>query len=784
MRRPLFAVCMAVICILLICKVLNVLPPPVTPGAFPEGREEITVTGTVLREENGYDLLQVPGGILRIAQEDLQSVGLPKGTLSEDPLRIGEGVCVRGVFSPFSAASNPGEFDAAAYYRAKGIAGRILDPQITARDGRSAPLREGLRRLRERLKSRLYDVYPEKEAGILSDLLLGDKGALDPEVKALYQRNGIAHILSISGLHISLLGLGLFAALCRLGVPHRSSALLCALLILFYAQLTGMSVSAARSAGCFALSMGAVLAGRTADPLTSLGLMAAVLAIRDPEILTDCGFLLSFGSALGALVFLPRVERFFGIAARREPAGTEVLLPLPLRLARSAGRALAKGILASGSIILFTLPVQLYFFYEVPRYAVFLNLAVLPLMSLLLFGSLLPMLVPGLGILGTGSVLILRFFEAVCTLGDRLPWRLWNPGRPAPWQILVYYGILGMFCLLTSRGAENRAARWGRGRHASGRRICRIPEMPLRAGIFAGVLTLLLFSVSGVFRFHGAGVTFLSVGQGDGIVLRTGRGLGSSGEVYLLDGGSTSRDHVGQYVLKAYLKSRGISRIDRILLSHPDADHVNGALELLENREIWGFDIGALYVTDAFLESDSEFVPRILEAASGRFGEPVPVEGMRTGMCWQSGQVRMLCLHPAADFRAEDPNSASQCFLLQHLPSGDTVLFTGDVQEEGEERMTEALSRAMEDLGLSRIRILKAAHHGSRYSTPEAFLRLTDPELAILSCGRNNRYGHPHAELLMRLREAGCPYLRTDKTGAVSCFWRGRRLRIRTYTQM
>lgn len=166
-------------------------------------------------------------------------------------------------------------------------------------------MREKLFAFRRRLHDRLAKVFPEKEASVMQTLLLGEKEEMDAEVKALYQRNGIAHILSISGLHITLLGMGCYRLLKRLGAPVRVAAAGGAMTLLLYGMMVGMSVSASRAIGMYLLQMLGIFVGRTYDMLTGVGLLAALLVLQQPERLGDVSFLMSFGAVLGICLLTP-----------------------------------------------------------------------------------------------------------------------------------------------------------------------------------------------------------------------------------------------------------------------------------------------------------------------------------------------------------------------------------------------------------------------------------------------------------------------------------------------
>lgn len=677
-----------------------------------------------------------------------------------EELRLGTRVTVRGTFTPFLRATNPGEFDAAEYYRTLGLGGRLRKAEALSAGREFWPLREGLYDLKLRFRQRLYSVFPEKEATVMCALLLGDKSELDEELEDLYKRNGILHILSISSLHITILGMSVYKLLRRLGLPIGAAACAGSAALLLYGGMTGFGISACRAIGMFLLRMLAELTGRTYDMLISLGVLAAVMVTANPFYLQHSGFLLSFTSVMGVGVvyqgFLPR--------EKRPPTKKERWKALRESWKRSA--------LAGLSITLTTLPVQLWFYYEVPVYSVLINLLVLPLMQPLLITGLVVMLIPFADPASLLDCLILKGYELLCRVFDGLPFPAWNPGRPGLWQIVLYYCVLFgavLFCARSRRREEAVSEKAGPGKNVrkeERKEKRKGKASAVRLSLTASAL-LAAVLILGFRPPSGNRVTFLDVGQGDCILVQT-----ASGENYLFDCGSSSRKSIGRYVLLPFLKYSGIHRLDAVLLSHPDEDHINGALELLRLAEGQNIELGQIVLPDTGEKEKEDFAKIIREAGDGGT-DPVPVRFLAAGEGWRCRDAEFLCLHPEAGLRPESSNAGSLCVCVR-FEGGASLLLTGDVEGAGEAALAEELARR----NIGGVSVLKVAHHGSRYSTAESFLGQAEPALAVISCGRDNRYGHPHEELLERLGEAGCRVFRTDRDGAVMIGLKGKSLTI------
>ena len=828
-----------------------VLPPDGSPvritGRIDTRTSEVIILQCIslIHEDQTYSY----SGKLQCELDNMKTAMITAGAVTgeEASLKIGQQIILEGTFSHFATATNPGEFDVQRYYAAKGIGGRVRKSQILAVGETYSFLKEKLYGFRQVLHDRLAEVFPAKEASVMQTLLLGEKEELDAEVKALYQKNGIAHILSISGLHITLLGMGVYRLLKRLGLPVRAAAVGGAMLLLMYGVMVGMNVSASRAIGMYLLQMLGIFVGRTYDMLTGLGLMALLLVIQEPERLFDVSFLMSFGAVLGICILTPVLSGDSReMDADAELEGKEISVwPVWLRTvadilgdsayARNKYRegwrkvayegiqrmvsAVKGGFAASVGVILFTLPVQLCFFYEIPVYSVLLNLLVLPFMSVVVAGGILS-LIPGLGLVGTVDCLILWWYEWICVRFAQLPGAIWCVGRPEVWQIVCYY--VGILLLVFGRKyveAWKRRGTYGE-KNVPGDRLHSARTPHLIATVM--ILGLLIGLLTGNFD-RGSRVTFLDVGQGDGIVVETGQ------EAYLFDCGSTSRKNIGEYVLKPYLKSRGIRSLRGVFVSHPDEDHMNGVIELLENGADWGIVVEQLFLPAIAEEKRTESFATLLAAAEAA---EVPVSYIKCGDEIRDSQLRLLCLHPEENTTLADANAYSECFYVEVFAkkikqeaiadrqakdasegsamegSGENgnfagngsfagngerkdfrmndgkinILLTGDVEGEGEWQLMQELQALQQPQSLQesrrlqeqrgqrefRVDILKVAHHGSGYSTGTEFLATASPAIAIISCGRNNSYGHPHAETLQRLEDARVPWYGTMDYGALT----------------
>lgn len=749
MRRPLFMVCLCLV-------VIAGLAAGSTDRSGLDGKSCV-VTGRVYQKDsNSFYLDSITSFYSDFEAADQQqrisfTDNLKCETNGETEVRLGSIVQVSGVFGTYPTATNPGEFDQAQYYYSLQIGGRLRQVTVLEESEDYSELQELLFQIREYFKQRLYNVFPEKEASVMCAMLLGDKTELDGEIKELYQENGIVHILSISGLHITIIGMSIYNLLRRSGVPVWAAAMCGGGILLLYGIMTGMSVSASRAIGMYLLRILAEVVGRTYDMLTALGVMAAILVWSNPGYLVNAGFYLSFGAVLGIGMLYPTLlrEKKEPEAKRYEPRRWKRILH---RLVETMRCGLEQSMLSGLSVTLMTLPVQLWFYFEIPTYSVLINLMVIPLMSTVMICGLVAMLVPGLGILGTVNCLILGGYEWLCKCFSMLPFHTWNPGKPMLWQVVIYYVLLlGMVGVSEGWKLSKRRKKANipnKSTHVNDKWFC---------ALRISILTMAVILLTNRFSRETL-VTFLDVGQGDCICVQL-----ASGEVYLFDCGSTNRSEVGKYVLKPFLKYYGIGYVDAVFVSHPDEDHCNGITELLSMQEEWGIAVRQL-VLPQVLNWETEMTDILAcVAVAKENGQKTDVITIKAGDYWEVSGNRFLCLHPPVNCTLQDTNSYSQCFYIK-LEDNMTMLLTGDVEGVGEEMLlTELKKRAISDITL-----LKVAHHGSRYASSRGFLEQITPQIAVISCGAHNSYGHPHKETLERLAVVGCKVLVTAEEGAVT----------------
>ena len=587
------------------------------------------------------------------------------------------------------------------------LRGRVLDARTGApRTGR-AP---GLSLLEGHLRERIAVRFRTELEPLAVALLLGDRVDLDPGLSDAFAGSGTLHLLAVSGLQVGFLAAILHLILGLAGLAPRPKAAATGVLLAVYTALVGAPASIVRGTLMAVAVLWARADERRISGWQAWGLAVVLMLAWRPLDLLDLGFALSFAAVAGLL------------------AGT----PLDRALAGGGGklrRILVGGLLATTASTLGTMPIQAASFGWIAPAGLPVNPFAVPLSCLALPVLWMALLADAAGLealagpLTRTAATTLAGLEAVVVAGGAgAP--VWVPGE-AGWTV-------GAVALLAV--ALGAARRW--------------PRSALAAAAFG--LAVLLAAPARPFR--GWEVGWLDVGQGDAVVIHF-----PDRTTWLVDAGPAYPfGDAGRSVVLPYLRRRGVSRLEWLIVTHPDLDHVGGAVSVVRGLEVsrlgspMAVDDGPLWLE--LLATTTDDRPRAVT--------------LRAGQRLRQGSVSIDVLHPTAEWVPVDPydgrrpsNESSAVLLLSDGPC--RLLLTGDLGEPGEKALVGRLADSL------RAGLLHVGHHGSRHSSSTAFLTEVAPQAAVVSAGRANRHGHPHPDALTRLAAAGAQIWRTDRRGPV-----------------
>jgi competence protein ComEC len=584
-----------------------------------------------------------------------------------------------------------------------------------------------LQRGREILRERHWHALPDYPyAGILVALAIGDQNAIDAKQWQLFARTGVSHLMSISGLHVTMVA-SLLAALVHwlwrrssalmLALPARKAAALAGFLAaLGYCLIAGFAVPAQRTLYMVGVVALALWLGRTSSVSRVLCAALLLVLLLDPWAVLAPGFWLSFG-AVAVILF---------VATGRMRAGPE---PAP-----GHGRKLAASFMQWGrvqwAITLALAPLLLVWFQQMSLVSPLANAVAIPLVSLVvtplaLAGSVLPFdfILKLAHAVMAGQMWLLEWCAA-------LPAAVWQQHAPADWTVAL--ALAGIAWVLLPRGVP---ARW--------------LGLPLM---------LPLFTVTPVAPPPGAlWLTVLDVGQGLAVFVQT-RGhalLYDTGPAYGPGADSGSR------VILPFLRASGVAQLDAMIVTHDDNDHAGGAVTVLS-----GLPVAAMYSS----------IPQSHAAWLAAPGYRLPCAA---GQGWDWDGVRFDLLHPtAASYAVDRLKSNDRSCVLRIATDSGAVLLTGDIEARSEQ---ELLARDPQAL---RAAVLVAPHHSSRTSSTQEFIAAVQPRWAVLPVGYRNRFGHPKEEVVERYRASGAQMLRTDNAGAVLVRIDGDGISVQAYREL
>jgi len=600
----------------------------------------------------------------------------------------------------------------------------------------------GIRARTRRLVEASIGARSPRAAGVVTAILIGDRVGLDPADEKRLQEAGTYHVIAISGGNIAILAGCLLVTARVLGLPYRLGLGAAACGLALYVPVAGGGSSVLRATLMAIVYLGARAIDHRSEAASTMAVAATVILCASPLALVDPGFLLTFGATIAIVALVPPVVAAAG--------GSWIVKSIVAMLAASAASEVA------------LLPVSAALFNRVTFAGLALNFVAIPLMSIAQVGG---MVVVGLQGAWPPAARVTAWIPQLAadwliesaSFVAWVPWTTWRVPAPPAWAVACYYGAL-----VTGIA---RGVWWPRLTRAHPR-AC--------SGVAVGAGTIGLAAAGWVLAAPGTApwspalrrltVVALDVGQGDSTLIRL-----PGGHTILVDAGGLgggARFDVGERVVVPAVWALGVRRLHAFVATHGDVDHVGGAAAaatMVTTGEGWeGIPV----------PGDPEMVSLLAAAAAAG----IPWRLVIAGDVWRAGGVTVRVLHPpVAEWERRRVRNDDSVVLEVRYGEVSFVL-TGDAGTPVEPAIAAALDPS------ARLRILKVGHHGSATSSSWAFLRAVRPAVAIVSCGRQNRFGHPTRVVLDRLFAAGTAVFRTDRQGEVALETDGHAVTVRTFT--
>lgn len=703
-----------------------------------QNKDYITIAGEIYKKEYKNDSLRIYLKDL-ISESGEKIYGNVMCFVDNDVIPIGSVVKVKGEIFEAKEKENEGEFDYPLYLKSQKIIFVITNDHSDVLIEPRILIKEKLYQYKNDIIRFFEGNLPGEESGLLASLCFGDKSSLDNEVKKLFQKAGISHIIAISGLHLSIIGLGLFNIFRKFGISILFSGLFSSIIVFLYGLLCQNPTSLIRASLMFYIFVISKIIGRSYDMLSALALSLICTLIYNPFYIFDFGYIMSFLSVLGIGVYANPIgtrykdicrERFYCIYKQNK------------KFSLNAKERIIYSVLFGMSVQIFTAPIIAYSFNRIPVFVFILNLLLLPFMSVLLLCGL----ISGLFFFKYGLVpchYIMYYYEWMSDFVSALKGSQLVIATPNIYVIFIYYCFLILLYIILLKlncdfGTQKAISSFQKQvLRVNPRGFIKYKKLSNRACNLLFVYLIGIFLLIFVLEASkpiGFRIDMLSVGQGDGIYIQSKEGVS-----FFIDGGSTSKSNVGEYVIMPYLYSQGVGSIDYWFVTHTDLDHINGLTEALES----GYRIDRLCFSKYVDKNDSFY--ELIELCKKN---KTQVSFLNAGDSINTKSMKIEALFPNTNCFV-GANENSLCLFLDY---GDFQgIFTGDMGKEQEEYI---LSNNLIRFPDKKLELLKVAHHGSKNSSCESWLKALSPEVAIISAGKNNRYGHPNLETLDRLEDA------------------------------
>ena len=610
---------------------------------------------------------------------------------------------------------NPGSFNYEQYLKRQNIHWIFQIGKVHRCSDESVTIIDKINRYRQKGLHAVEKLFPQSSAGVTQALIFGERKEIDEVTLDAYQQLGLIHVLVVSGLHVGIILSCLYYLLLRLGMIRENVYFLMLVFLPAYILLTGAAPSVMRAA----VMAGAVVCGmllkEKIHPADSISYAFLLLLFYNPYFLYHIGFQLSFLISFALIVSSHMISTHF---------------------THAFFRLVAYSIVAD----LVSIPLIMYHFHHIPSISVVANVLFVPLFS----AAILPLSFVAffLAIVFPTAAkpllsiheMIIQWIHAVLVQLEKLPFSTIAIGETSPvFTLLLYISIIYVFIQIEKQEKLRFAS----------------------LKYLFPFLLLLVFQVSQPYLNPFGEVTMIDVGQGDSILIE----FPNRKAVYLIDAGGTiqfgekepwqagkNSFDVGKDIIVPVLKAKGIRKLDKVILTHGDEDHIGGMNGILES----------VRVKEVVYGKNAEFEAKERKLLNRLYKQNVKLTFVSEGTKWKEGKFAFHVLGPEGNEQKTNDRS-----IILYTSLGNVRwLFMGDAEKEKEQKLIKRYPNLNAE-------VLKVGHHGSKTSTTNELLQTVNPKVALISVGRNNSYGHPSAEVISRLKDRKVKIYRTDRNGAI-----------------
>ena len=720
---------------------------------YPE--ENITVEGIIISNQekkeykNRYKLK-----VLEVNRSDTYKLTEIYIEVKKDILfEYGDKVRLQGEFRKGSEQRNTGGFDYQLYLKSIHIYGTLkVEKYQKISSNNTNWIEKGIHTIKVAITNNIETVLEKEEAQIVKGLILGDTTELQEELKEKFQVANISHVLAVSGMHIIYIIIGIEVVF-KKWLGKRQVKYVVIFGLVFYMALTGFTSSIVRAGIMGIMNMFAFLVYRKNDIWTAIAISLGIILIQNPYALTGVGLQLSYLGTIGIILFHKNIKQYLD---NMKWINNHIEIKRSKRIFKIIEN-LKEMISVTLSAQMMILPIMLYHFHIIGIYFVITNILVSIIIGPIMFLSIIFIFSTFIHLKFSQFISIFLSFgiKGLIQIShlSNLPFSKIYVPTPSILGIIIYYIVIlvgnqiyvvytGKHLNSTQKRVKNLIALMKYKLYEKKKKTKKIyqkifQEKNGKAFIVRTykVILLMIFLI-GIYQFpKDLEIHFLDVGQGDACFIIT-----PNHKTILIDGGgsTSSSFDVGKDTLIPYLLDRGYTKLDYVFISHFDQDHVGGILSLLEELKV-----GQIFVSKQEEESENyeEFLGRVKE-------KNLQVREVKKGDKIIIGDVTFHILWPIEKQIEENQlNNNAMVMKLQYKEF--SMLFTGDIEEVAEKKILDTYNN---DLDILKATVLKVAHHGSKSSSTEEFLKAVNSKVAIIGVGESNMFGHPSDVVLERLQ--------------------------------
>ena len=649
----------------------------------------------------------------------------------KEQLNYGDKIIVKGNFEEASNARNEGGFDYKQYLKSKNIYGIITvdkkDINFIKKNNVDV-INLLANKVSNSMKIKIEQNLSNETSQLLSGILIGNKSNLQKEIQEDFKNSSLSHVLAISGMHVSYVMLGITFAISKIKFSKKVSKIITILILLFFIILTGKTASVTRA--CF-MSSYIILASmlhKKAHVLTSISISLLIILIINPYFILDIGLQLSYGGTIGIVLIYPILKKHKNKKEDKSRKVKKIIYKIKDKIIDT--------ILITISANLIIFPIVLFHYNTMSFTFIISNLLISPIIGIIIILGFISVFVsyiisPISKIMFFVLQMFLNLLIQIAHFCAELPLSKVYFPTPKIYVIILYYLFLTYIILVKNKIIAAKKIN---------------KKIFISFMIIVIILNLILNFIPKTFT-----ISFIDVGQGDSMLVSTPKGKN-----ILIDGGG-SRDEaafdVGRQTLIPYLLNKGITKLDYILISHFDSDHVGGILSVLEELKVEKVIICKQEENENYKKFKEIIKNKKIKVYIVKKGDKLKIEE----------NISLNILWPK-DERIKENAINNNSIVAKLNYQNFSILLTGDIEKVAENEILKEYKNS----NILNANILKVAHHGSKSSSITEFLEKVKPQIALIGVGEKNTFGHPNDGVLKRLENLNTKIYRTDEKGEIT----------------